>query len=133
MKRKAPDSAELIAIGQGGYYVITGVWPLVSMRTFERVTGPKVDKWLVKTVGVLVTVIGATLLIGGVRRQVRPEIEILALGSAAGLTAIDIIYVAKRRISRVYLLDAVVETIIAALWKDAIRIRQRKLRTRIRL
>jgi len=29
-----------------------GVWPLVSLRTFEGVTRPKVDSWLVKSVGV---------------------------------------------------------------------------------
>jgi len=43
------------------YFLLTGIWPLLSMRTFEAVTGPKVDRWLVKTVGVLVAVIGSKI------------------------------------------------------------------------
>lgn len=97
----------------------TGIWPLVSMRSFEAITGPKVDKWLVKTVGVLVSVIGATLWVGGTRGQTGPELKLLAMGSAAGLTAIDIVYVAKGRISPVYLLDAALEAVIVGCWKTA--------------
>jgi tetrahydromethanopterin S-methyltransferase subunit C len=89
------------------------------MRSFEAITGPKVDKWLVKTVGVLVSVIGATLWVGGTRRQIAPELKLLATGSAAGLTGIEIVYVAKRRISPIYLLDAALEAVIVAYWKTA--------------
>jgi hypothetical protein len=120
LKRKASiASPELIAKLQGGYYVATGIWPLLSMRSFEAITGPKVDKWLVKTVGVLVSVIGVTLWVGGTRRQIAAELKILATGSAAGLTAIDIVYVAKRRISPIYLLDAALEAMIVGCWKTA--------------
>jgi hypothetical protein len=41
------------ALLQGGYFLFTGIWPLVSRRTFEAVTGPKKDFWLAQTVGVL--------------------------------------------------------------------------------
>ena len=51
-----------LPVVQGVYFLLTGVWPLLSIRTFEAVTGPKVDRWLVKTVGLLVAVIGASLL-----------------------------------------------------------------------
>jgi len=30
-----------IAILQGLYFVITGIWPLLSISTFQAVTGPK--------------------------------------------------------------------------------------------
>ena len=36
---------------QGLFYVVTGLWPLVSLSTFEFVTGPKTDDWLVHMVG----------------------------------------------------------------------------------
>src|SRR5438270_11614006 len=39
---------------QGVYYLLTGVWPLVSIDTFQMVTGPKTDLWLVQTVGALI-------------------------------------------------------------------------------
>jgi len=28
---------------QGVYYLLTGLWPLVSIETFQMVTGPKTD------------------------------------------------------------------------------------------
>jgi hypothetical protein len=43
-----------LAARQGVYYLLTGVWPLPSIGSFQRVTGPKTDLWLVRTVGVLV-------------------------------------------------------------------------------
>jgi hypothetical protein len=41
---------------------------------------------------------------------------LLAVGSAVALAGIDIVYVAKRRIPPVYLLDALTEVILIALW-----------------
>jgi hypothetical protein len=105
-----------IASLQGTYFLATGFWPLVSRRTFERVTGPKVDFWLARTVGVLVASIGATMLVGARRRKIDPELELLALSSAAGLAAIDLIFSLRGRISKIYLLDAAVESAIVASW-----------------
>lgn len=101
---------------QGAYFATTGIWSLVSLRSFERVTGPKTDGWLVKTVGVLVTAIGGTLGLVAQRRQPSPETALLAVGSACGLAGVDITYVAKRRIAPIYLLDALVALALVALW-----------------
>jgi hypothetical protein len=107
---------ECLSLGQGVFYLATGIWPLLSMRSFEQVTGAKVDKWLVKTAGVLITAIGSALTLAGARRNVSAETRVLAVASAAGLTAIDLVYVAKRRIAPVYLLDAVVELALIGGW-----------------
>jgi hypothetical protein len=58
---------------QGVYYLVTGVWPLVSMDTFLRVTGPKTDLWLVNTVGALIAVIALALLVAAWRRRATAE------------------------------------------------------------
>ena len=76
---------------------------------------------MMRTVGVLVTVIGAVLLLAGRRRRVTDEIVLLAVGSALGLAAIDVIYAVSGRISAVYLADAVVEVGLALLWLVAWR------------
>jgi hypothetical protein len=107
------DSTRLARL-QGAYFFLTGVWPLLSMRTFEAVTGPKADRWLVKTVGVLVAVIGGSLALGG--RRPAPPIALLAVGSAAGLGAVDVNYSVRGRISPVYLLDAVLEVALVVAW-----------------
>ena len=105
-----------LALTQGAYYLLTGLWALVHIRSFQAVTGPKTDLWLVKTVGVLVSVIGGTLISGGARRRISPELKLLASSSAAGLGAIDTVYAAKGRIAPIYLADAVVEAILLMLW-----------------
>ncbi|HEX8035161.1 MAG TPA: hypothetical protein VF510_15005 [Ktedonobacterales bacterium] len=104
------------AYAQALYYTLTGIWPLVDLRSFEFVTGPKVDDWLVKTVGVLVTTNGAVLGRAGYRHTIVPEVPLLAGGSALSLAGIDVVYVTKGRISRIYLLDAVADLGLAAIW-----------------
>jgi hypothetical protein len=109
-------SRDRLAVAQGAYYAATGVWSLVHLRSFEAVTGPKADDWLVKTVGVLVTAIGGALARAGLRRRTAPDLVLLAAGSAVGLLGIDVWYAARGRISRVYLLDAVGEAALLAAW-----------------
>ncbi len=103
------DEAVRLARLQAIFYIATGIWPFVSMRAFEAVTGPKVDRWLVKTVGALVAVIGSALALASRRRQLAPEIVLVAAGSAAALATIDVVYVAKRRIAPTDLADAAIQ------------------------
>ena len=105
-----------LAVAQGVFYVGTGVWPLLSRRSFEAVTGRKTDWWLVQTVGVLVTVIGATLAGAGAAGRAGPDLRRLGAGAAIGLAAIDVVHAARGRISKVYLLDAAGEAVLATAW-----------------
>jgi hypothetical protein len=97
------------------YYLVTGAWPIVHMRSFEAVTGPKVDRWLVKMVGALAVANGVTMMFG--LRRTPPSSDMLALGvsSAVAFSVIDVTYVARRCISPIYLADAAVEVALAAL------------------
>jgi hypothetical protein len=105
-----------LALIQGGFYVLTGAWPLVDIVSFQVVTGPKTDLWLVRTVGVLVAVIGAVLIAASRTRRVTPEMVLLAVGSALGLAAIDLRYALAGRISAVYLADAAAEIGLSIAW-----------------
>ncbi|MFN2448920.1 MAG: hypothetical protein ABR508_03875 [Candidatus Baltobacteraceae bacterium] len=93
------------------YYAGTGVWPLAHRRSFEAVTGRKTDWWLVQMVGLLALTNGIALAAGARRKRKRPSPETIALGiaSAISFAAIDLTYAATRRISPVYLADALVE------------------------
>lgn len=104
------------ALVQGLYFLITGVWPLLSINTFQKVTGPKNDLWLVQTVGVVVAATGAALVLAGATGDVSPPVVLLAIGSAAGLGGIDIVYTAKRVIAPIYLADAFVEACLILWW-----------------
>lgn len=111
--------ATLAARIQGWYYVVTGLWPIFHIASFVQVTGPKTDLWLVKTVGVLVAVIGATLLLAALRRHISRSIAFLGIGSALGLAGIDLVYGTSGTIPPVYLLDAAAELVLAGLWSVA--------------
>jgi hypothetical protein len=105
-----------VAALQAVFYISTGVWPLVHRHSFERLTGRKAEFWLAQTVGVTVAAIGAGLAHASRGRQVSPELRTVAMTSAAGLMLIDLIFVARRRIPRVYLVDATAEAALIAAW-----------------
>jgi hypothetical protein len=110
-----------VLAAQAAYFVTTGAWPLLHRRSFERVTGPKDDYWLVQTVGLLVLSIGASLAYGVRRGDPAPALRFAAVTAAVALAGIDVVHVARRRISPVYLADAVVELGIVAASLRAIR------------
>jgi hypothetical protein len=97
------------------YLVATGVWSLAHRRSFERVTGPKEDYWLVQTVGALAIAIGASLGVV-VRRRAEPETIVLGAASciAFGLASMR----ASQTESRVYLGDALLEIAFLAAWLE---------------
>ena len=100
---------------QGSLYVITGLWPLLHMASFEAVTGPKTDDWLVFTVGLLLAVIGAVALAAVIRRAIDPLIVMLASGTALSLAAIEVVHVLNGTIAPIYLADAALEFVLALL------------------
>jgi hypothetical protein len=108
-----------VAVVQGAYFVLTGIWPLFGINSFQAVTGAKTDLWLVYTVGCLVAVIGTALLVAAAKRRLTPEVVILGIGSAVALAGIDVIFVLRGVISWVYLLDAVAQGVLIAWWVGA--------------
>ena len=107
---------EHVAAAQAAVFVTSGLWPLVSLKTFEAVTGPKLEGWLVKTVGLLLTSVGAGLALAAWRGRVSDEMALTGAASAAALTAIDLRYGGSGRISPVYLADAALESVWIVGW-----------------
>jgi hypothetical protein len=113
--RHSPGLLRAVLLAQAACFMASGLRANVHRRSFEAVAGPKQDNWLARIVGLLVLLIGGTLAAGS--RRNRPAGEILGLaassaaGSAAGLGAIEAHYAVRRRISLMYLLDAVIETL----------------------
>ncbi len=107
---------EFIAKLQGVYWVITGIWPLVHMPSFSWVSGPKADLWLVHTVGLLLTVIGAVLLAAGINKRATTEIKWLGIAGAASMAFIDFYYALHDVIWDIYMLDGVAELLLILLW-----------------
>ena len=87
---------------QGVYYLLSGLFPIISFRAFEALTGRKRDRWLVRTVGLLAAVIGLTLI----RRPGRSR-ELADL-SAGAFAVADLMALHAGQLPT-YLADAVVE------------------------
>jgi hypothetical protein len=105
-----------LAAAQGLFNLVTGLWPLLHYRSFEAVTGPKADKWLVKCVGGLGAAAGYAQLRAGASDEGRAAARRIGTGTAATFAAVDLVYGGTGRISRVYLLDAAVELAWLAAW-----------------
>jgi hypothetical protein len=119
MASDAPSGRSLtatVSLIHGAYFALGGLWPLVSMRTFEMVSGPKRDRWLVRTTALLMGVIGVVLTMAGLKERDIPEIPVLGAGSAASVAGIDLVYGLRGRISRVYLLDGAIELLLMLSW-----------------
>jgi hypothetical protein len=99
---------------QAAYYCITGIWPWISMTTFEAVTGPKTDDWLVQTVGALVLAIGLALGVATWKRERSAAVLTLAAASAIAFIVVDVTFVASGTIPPIYLADAAAEAVILA-------------------
>jgi hypothetical protein len=102
-------------VAQAAYYLPSGIAPFAIRRRFEAITGPKLERWLVQTVGALLAIIGGALTLSA-RDGPTDETAVLGTGTAAVLCSIDVTYVALGRISRVYLVDAAVQTALVAGW-----------------
>ena len=111
-----PSAAKL----QARYYLLTGIWPLLSRRSFEAVTGPKHDFWLARTVGLLAASIGIGLYRGArAEGQVSDDMRAAAICAALAFGVIDVVEVARGRIRPVYLVEAAAEaTLLAAWWRQ---------------
>jgi hypothetical protein len=110
---RAAEKHATILKAQGAYYVTSGLWAVFDRPGFETVTGRKRDYWLVRTVGLLAAAIGLSLLAGARGNRLSPETTVLGLAAGASFTAVDLVYVARRRISPVYLGDAAVHGLLA--------------------
>jgi hypothetical protein len=115
-----------VARAQGNYDVVTGVWPLLSMRSFEAVLGPKVDRWLVRTVSGLLLGIGTAQ--ASTDWAALPVVRRLSAMTAGTLLAVDATYALRGRIAKTYLLDAVVEAGWLAAWLRSGPVRTRAVR-----
>ena len=117
--KKSLTGVQQMALIQGGFYLITGIWPILNMKSFEKVSGNKNDHWLVKTVGALLIATGGNLLYSASSRKLSKHLKAVVMTQALALTAIDVIYSSKGIISKVYLLDAATELLIVTGWARA--------------
>ncbi len=96
---------------QGTYYLITAVWPLVSLRTFMIFAGPKPDRFVFWTVDLLILAIASTLLFAVIRGDLGTAV-FLGITSTLVFIAVEATYAGK--ISPWFWADFAVEVVVLA-------------------
>jgi len=98
------------------YYLVTALWALIHIQSFIKVTGPKTDIWLVKTVAVLLLAISIAFSTALWYKKYDYPVLTLAVSCCIVLLIIDCYYVWTDTISKIYLLDALAEATLLCLW-----------------
>lgn len=104
-----------MARAHGAFNMLGGLWPLVHLRSFEGVFGPKYDRWLEHTVAGLLVTVGYAQWRAGTDED-WPHARLLGIGTAGTLLAIDLVYVPRGRLRWTYLIDAAEEIALLAGW-----------------
>lgn len=112
MNTEPERSTRRLAAAQGGYYVLTGAWTIVSPGSFEALAGPRSDRRLASSFGVLVAGVGALLI-----RSRGANARATGLACAASIAVADVIKATEPRAPRAaHLADALVQLLFVAAW-----------------
>jgi hypothetical protein len=107
---------KFILASHATYILLTGVWPLLDIKSFMLVTGPKTDIWLVKTVGALLIPVSLSMFSYLKDGSEKLPVIILGAGTAISFICIDVYYSLSDTISDIYLADAALEFIFLFAW-----------------
>lgn len=123
--RRSTATRRVLAVTQGASYLYFGLWSLLRRDHYRSTHELECDDWVVNAHGGWLSIVGATLMVGGVRgRQDSSELTTLAVGSALALAANDALL--SRRIAAIYRLDLAYEATLAALWGLTARTTRRR-------
>jgi hypothetical protein len=98
------------------YYLLSSAWPLINIESFMSVTGAKQDIWLVKTFSLLIVCVSLTLFVYLFLKEHSLSVIFLSLMVPAVLAAVDIYYSLNGIISKIYLVDALINLAILIAW-----------------
>src|SRR3954465_6498544 len=108
LRQIRPVQPSRVARLHGALNLWGGIWPLLHLRSFEAVFGPKVDRWLVCTVAGLLTSVGYAQWRAGTEQDWR-HARRLGVATSTTLLVVDLVNVPRGRIRATYLIDAAAE------------------------
>jgi hypothetical protein len=109
---------------QTTYSLVTALWGLVDIESFMKVTGPKTDIWLVKTVSALLVCTSFFFISVVLRREFSFSVFLLAYMQAFALAVIDFYYALNGTISIVYIADGILEIIFVVFWSYVMSLKE---------
>jgi hypothetical protein len=112
-----------LLLSQSIYYLAISAWPLLHVDSFMWVTGYKTDLTLVQLVAAITLAISLLFLSDTHRKEPARGTVLLAIIVAIEFGTMDLLYGITGVISRVYLIDAVVQMSFLVLWGSWFRSR----------
>ncbi len=94
---------------QGMFYLITALWPLIHISSFEAVVGFKPDKFQLFTTDLLILIIAIPLL-ASIKQHKTRAIVLLGLGSSLAFMVVELWF--RKSIRPVFFLDFIIEAVI---------------------
>lgn len=113
------DALGRVALAHIAYWTFGAVWPLIDIKSFEKVTGHKREDWLVRSVALLMLSVVVSLETMREHRRDDVAMRVLGAASAAALGGVALVGPLVGRISPVYLTDALVDLGLAIGWLRA--------------
>lgn len=119
----------LILGGQGVYYVLTGLWPFLHLRSFTWVVGPKPDLFQLSVTSALIVAIGVALFAAAVRQRPSASAAVLSIAAALAFIVVDLRF--RSLLRAPYWVDFAVEVgfvaatalvYLAAVWQERRRL-----------
>jgi hypothetical protein len=108
---------------QGVFYVVTGLWPIIHLRSFEKFTGRKQQRegLLAQSMGGLIAAVGVALIAGSLEERPSRALKWLGMGSAIALGVADLVFARRGLVrhtseTKSYFADAAAEGAAIAGW-----------------
>ena len=98
---------DVAMLTQATYYLVTGPWPVAHFRSFERITGPKPDRFVVESAGMLFAASGCALAVGASSGGRDRAARVLSV--AVPLLSAVVTLRHRPQLRAVYLVDAVTQ------------------------
>lgn len=85
----------VVLLAQGGYYILTGLWPLAHFSSFSRAVALSVNPFQAQAFGAVLVVIGAHLLEAGRREPPGNSATLLGIAIAGAIAVVDLVWLPR--------------------------------------
>ncbi len=102
-----------VMLGQGAYYVITGIWTLLHFPSFARIVAQPMNPFQAQVLAAVTVVVGAALIEAARREPPGPYPTLLGAAVAGAIALVSLIWLPRLDTASGLWADLVIEVAIA--------------------
>jgi len=103
-----------VLLGQGVYYVLTGLWPLIDFHSFARFVALQVIPFQAQALAAVLVVLGASLIEAARRQPPGPYPTMLGAAVAGAIAVVSLFWLPRLGAVSGLWIDLAIELAIAA-------------------